>query len=530
MNQTILNESRGFAARKPGDQFIDPTNTQDVATFMGLTLLPSSGQDSFETHQEFLDAYQDWQDENSNNQTIYELNKPISVIRSAMIVNMDTPRGPESFVMFTRDNRRLEGKLTDIPPHIIDNHGGYVLNRATSLSERAGLKPSDVLSGKKAYSPKQVADLLDAARSTAGDQAVDQMQGYLEALANKNGQDYVIVNGAKNASLHQKYLGEWAAPIALITAQFDPKSQLPELEDAILEGNSIKNAKIIYNTNVSEALFDSLIDLKGLQILISSKAHKGGGAAASLKGLYDTIHQKHDQFPDEFWQNDKHIKFKDIVDTIMTNSSIDGILELARSEKIIPIKDVGIIKTLIADNETDSSKLSKQTQELLADYAANQNHPQYNAGKHALASIARNLCKKLNNENFTDVAKAILNKSNVVQMMFITKIQGQDLIAKGFHLIWPPNFDGNIKFYSGKAFSATEIKGRLCFKISRSAADEIPEPDPSLTAPSLTKLELSKKKREAELAVGKITNPGERDKRDIRVSDKIALGRSMKKR
>ena len=526
----VLSESRGFAARKPGDQFVDPTNPNDLATFEGLRLLPDDGTPSFDTNQEFLDAYADWKDNITQARKVYELNKPITVIRSAMVINMDTPRGAESFVLFTKDNRRLEGRLTDIPPHVVPNQGGYVLNRATSLSERAGLKPSDVLSGKKLYNPKQVAALLDGARATAGDEAVDQMQGYLTALVNKRGKNYVIQNGAKNASLHQKYLGEWAAPIALITAQFDPISQLPQLEDAMLEGNSIKNAKINYNTNVSEALFDSRIDLRGMEILISSKAHKGGGAAASLKGIHDTITNKKDEFSADFWRNNKNQKFRMIVDTIMGNTAIDGVLNLAVKEKIIPLNDVSKIKSAISNSDVDESQLSVATQRLMADYAANRNHPQYNTGKHALATIAGKLCKQLNAENFTDVAKAILNKSNVVQMMFVAGVKGTDLVAKGFHLIWPPEFDGSIKFYASKAFSATEIKGRLGFKISKGIVDDTPEPDQSLQAPSLSKVEIAKKKQQAERTVGKITAPGARDKRDPKIKDVVALGREMKKR
>lgn len=526
----LLWESRGFAVRKPGDQFVDPTNPEDIGTFEDLALLPDDGTPSFDTNQDLLDAYRTWKQQTEQQRTVYEINKPISVIRSAMIVNMDTPRGPETFVLFTKNNRKTEDKLTDIPPHTIPNHGGYILNRATSLSERAGLKPSDVLSGRKLYSVNQVAKLLDGARATAGDEAVDQMQGYLTALAKKQGKDYVIKNGVKNASLHQKYLGEWAAPIALITSQFDPISQLPKLEDAMLEGQSIKNAKIIYNTNVSEALFDSSIDLNGMEIYISSKAHKGGGAAASLKGIYDTIHGKQDEFPSEFWNNPKNQKFRDIVDAIMTKSAIDGLLELAAQEKIMPNSDISKIKNSINSKDADESAFSVATQRIMADYAANTNHPSYNVGYHALASIGRKLCKKLNAENYTDVAKAILNKSNVVQMMFVTGVKGPDLIARGFKLVWPPEFEGSINFFADKAFMATNVKGRLGFKISKGVVDDVPEPDESLGAPSLSKVEIAKKKQEAERAVGKITASGSRDKRDPKVKDVVALGREMKKR
>jgi hypothetical protein len=523
----LLIESRGFAARKPGDSFVDPNNRDDVATFDGLELLPADDI-SYATHDDFEAAYSKWRKKAEKKNSVYELNSPISVIRAAMIVSMTTPRGAEKYVLFVKDLKTLEGKLTSIPPHVIPGHGGYVLNRATSLSERAGLKPSDVLTGKKMVKPNQVADLLEPARATAGDAPVDQMQEYLRALAAKKGKNYRITGGAQFASLHQKYLGEWAAPIALITSQFDPLSQLSKLEDAMLEGKSVKTGKIAYNTNVSEALFDSSVVVDGMEIAISSKAHKGGGAAASLKGIHDTIVNKHSAFGAAFWRDERNSRFKAIVDSIMNKSAIDGVLDLAADEGIMPKSDVSKIQRAIKDNTEEN--LTVKTQRLMADYAANENHPQYNQGKHTLAAVARALCKKLNAEDYTDVAKAILNESNIVQMMFVTGVSGEDLIAKGFELIWPPQFDGNINFYSGKNFSATEIKGRLGFKIVKGVVSAVDEPDESLTAPSLVKVDMARKKKAAERKVGKIVEPGKRDRRDPTVKDVVALGRDKKKK
>lgn len=523
----FLAESRGFAARKSGDSFVDPTNKDDTATFEGIDLLPED-QPSFATHSDFADAYAAWKTNAEQTSSVYEINSPISVIRAAMIVNMDTPRGSEKFVLFAKDMKNPEGKLTSIPPHVIPNHGGYVLNRQTSLSERAGLKPSDLLSGSKMVRPKEVSALLNPAKATAGDAAVEQMQSYLDALAKKQGKDFRIVGGAEYASLHQKYLGEWAAPIALITGQFDPLSQLPDLEDSMLEGKSVKNGKIVYNTNPTEALFDSSVVVDSMEIAISSKAHKGGGAAASLKGLSDTIENKADEFGAKFWTEPRHQKFKHIVETIMGKSAVDGVLELAVAENIMPRSDMPKIQKSIRDRTTED--LTVKTQRLMADYAANENHPQYNQGRHALASVARALCNKLNAEDYTDVAKAILNKSNVVQMMFVTGKSGSDLIAKGFELIWPPQFDGSILFYSGKNFMATETKGKLGFKIKKGGGRDVEEPDESLSAPSLTKTQLAAAKKQAEKAVGKIVEPGRRDQRDPTVKDEIALGRAKKPR
>lgn len=519
-------ESRGFAARETGDSFVSPTDPTDQATFQGLDQLPPK-QVAYDTQQEFQKAYTAWTKKNSK-YTIHEINEIRSVTRAAMIVEMLTPRGVEKFVLFTTNNSNLEKKLRNIPPHVVsESHGGYVLNRATSLSERAGVKPSEVLHDHKTYKPAQVPELLDAARSTAGDQVVDQMQAYLTALVNKKGTNFVIKDGAQFASLHQKYLGEWAAPIALITSQFDPKNQIPQIQDNMLDGQPLRLGKVKYNTNPNETLSDSSVVVKGLEVHISSKAHKGGGAAASLKGLQQTIERNFHKFSADFWRDPKHLKFKEIVDTIMNYGMEEGVLRLAVSEGIISQQEM--VKVLTASkNPQEDVKFTKRIQKLMAEYAANERHKLYNPGKHALAAIAKVLCDQLNDEDYTTVAKSILSMSNIVQMMFVTGISGKDLVAKGFDLIWPPKFEGKIYFYSGKNFSATEVKGKLGFKISKTQV--VDEPDPSLVAPSLSSVAKQKQKKAAELKVGKITQAGARDKRDVSVPDVVALGRAKKTR
>lgn len=521
-----LSESRGFAARKLGDEFVDPQNPGDLATFQGLTLIPENAV-AYDSQEEFHKAYNRWLTRSSKNSTVYEINKFRSVIRAAMVVNLQTSRGMERFVLFTLDNKTPEGKITSIPPHVVaPNHGGYVLNRATSLSERAGVKPSDVLHTRKQYKISEVSALLDGARNTAGDLVVDQMQSYLTALASKKGNNFVIKDGAKYASLHQKYLGEWAAPIALITSAFEPKHNITLIQDNMLDGEPLRLGKVEYNQNPTDTLYDSSVVVKGSRVHISSKAHKGGGAAASLKGIHETIQKNLSKFDPNFWRSKKHKQFRKIVDDIILKSAPDGVLELAVEQGIIPATEPPKVTKLINDS---SAKVSfhRDVRALMAGYAANEKHPQYNAGKHALAAIAKSLCDELNAQDYTTVAKAILSMSNIVQMSFIANVQGKDLIAKGFDLIWPAKFEGNIYFYSGKNFSATEIKGKLGFKISKSKVQD--EPDPSLSAPSVTTVSQMKKKQAADKAVGKIVIPGSRDKRDPSVSDEVALGRSKKR-
>jgi len=521
-----LVESRGFVARRTGDEYVDPTDRDDIATFQGLTLLPED-QPQYDSNEDFTDAYQDWKQGKSGK--VYEINSRDRGTKSAYIVNMETPRGFEHYVLFTRDLGKLEGKLTNIPPGVIPGHGGYVMNRKVSFSERSGLKPAEVVKGKQRVRPTQVASLLDSARGTAGDQAVDQMQEYLRALAGGNGTGYVIKDGAADANLHSKYLGEWGSPIALITGQFEPSDQLPEIEEVMNGGKSLSSSSIEYNTNTGETLFDSTVITKTSEILISTKA-KVGGAAASVKGLYDALTKNRDKFPASFWQDDKISKFNDVITTIMDSGAVEGLLKVAATEGIVTDAQANKIKSSINNGKRDY-RPDETIADYMSDYAANTHHPQYDPAKHALAAIARQVTTKLNDEDYTDVIKEILNHSNIVQMYFKTKVQGADLLCQGYDLVWPPQFKGSIKFYSGKFFSATEIKGRLGFKIGQ-GAKMTDEPDASLTTkidPAVARKAAKSAEKTQQQKVGRIVTPGEKDIRDIKVPDAVALGRVKKK-
>lgn len=535
---TDLYESRGFSARKAGDEYVDPTNREDVATFQGLTLLPNDSI-AYESYDEMIAAFDEW--ESGAEGTVYRINDPNNnrvkaVIRSVMIVNMNTPRGPEHYALFMKDLGKLEGKLINIPAGVITGHGGYVMNRDVSHSERAGLKPADVITSDKPVSIRSVSSLLEPARQTAGDEPVDQMQEYLDALAKGRGTDYVIADGAQYAKLHQKYLGEWASPIALITGQIEPRSQVKEIEKEMLNGDSIKQARVVYNNNVSETLFDSVVMLGTNEIFISTKA-KTGGAAASLKGLYNVMNENLlaeavGKFDRKFWKDPKTQRFKKIVDTIIENSAVDGLLRVALTEDIIDNVDLSRIESGLSGEryKKSSFKPTRRLTNYMAEYAANTNHPGYSPTKHAIAAIARQVTDKLNDEDYTEIVRVLLNHASIVQIYFKAVIKGNDLVCKGFDLVWPAVFEGKIHFFAGKSYSATEIKGKVGFKIGK-GADIVDDPDESL------KVKIDDKERAraararekaADAAVGKITKKGERDVRNTAVKDVVALGRTKK--
>ena len=93
-------------------------------------------------------------------------------------------------------------------------------------------------------------------------------------------------------------------------------------------------------------------------------------------------------------------------------------------------------------------------------------------------------------------------------------------------------FEGKITFDAGRSFTATDINGKIGFRIG--AGNKASEPvDPTLlSTPDDQKRQKAQAKaaeKKAQQAVGRIVKPGERDIRDPRVPDTVALGRSKKR-
>lgn len=474
VTESKIFESRGFAGRKAGDEYVNTEDPQDILVFQKLHLLPDTdiayeSVDELETAtRAFVESYT--KDPQKQNKTkIRYLNKANTGTKAAMVVEMHDPEDQtiHLFFYFTKNLANTSGKLTAIPADA--DNPGYVLNTKASTSERFKIKPSDIVKSPAPKDIKSISGLLDPDKNTDVDAALlEQMQAVIDAFANKTAKGAVIAGGAKYKSVHDKYTGEWAAPIALITGQYEPSMLKSAMEEDLLGGQDFAKGKVSFNTNPAQTLFDSIVQVGADNVYISSKA-KGGGAAASLKGLYETLTDpnKRAKFQPEFWEDKKVQKFERIVKAIMEAPSIEGMMAVALIEKIIDKADA----TAIAEgwsgerNRTAKFKPTSNLQALMNTYNANKQHPDYSPTKHALAGVSRALTRKLNAEDFTPVVKEILNHAAMVQMYFNYRIKGEDLVLDHFNLVWPPVYDGKIEFFADKAFSATEIKGRLGFSI-----------------------------------------------------------------
>lgn len=472
VTESRIFESRGFAGRKDGDEYVNPEDPEDILIFRKLHLLPDNdiAYESMEELEVATKAFvEHYQADTTRTSTYRYLNKANTGTKAAMVVEMDDPKDNSRrfFFYFTKNLATTSGKLTSIPGDA--DNPAYVLNTKASASERIKIKPSDLVKSPAPKDINSISMLLDPEKNPDVDpEALGQMQEIIDAFASGRAKGTVIKNGKKFQSLHNKYTGEWAAPIALITGQYQPDILKSAMEADLLGGQKFIKGKVSFNSNQTQTLFDSIVVVGKDNVFISSKA-KGGGAAASLKGLYDTLidPNKRAKFDPKFWEDAKVQKFERIVKAIMEAPSIEGMLAVALIEKIIDKADASAIAKGWHDERNRTAKFqpTARLKELMAPYNANQQHPSYSPTKHALAGVSRALTKKLNAEDFTPVVKEILNHAAVVQMYFNFGTKGDDIVLDDFKLVWPPVYEGTIEFFADKAFSATEIKGRLGFSI-----------------------------------------------------------------
>ena len=464
-----LEESVGFPNRKRGEEYINPHDESDIVLFEQLHLLPEIGNQfsSPEERDGVLDQFL------KDHSPVFMINKPNRGLLGLYIVELSKDGKSEYYVKFVRNLIKVAGVLNSIPAGIkAPNHGGYVLNTAVARSENMPIKPSDVFSKEGPFTAEQIvkaiANRKDA--TSVNNEVVDQMVHAITQIA--NGVQPVIVNGAQYRELHEKYLNEFAGPLALKSGFVHNSEVLDSLFDSI-DGNRADFDKVIFPSDVRGMLVDSYLTDGTTRIGISSKAKRGGGAAASIGGLAMMI-DKH--------KNEKAFKesvineYPDIIELIQTlheKKAVEGLLWALRKFDLIDAGDEKIIKTMIKN--VVKGEPEKNTEDILTDrlqgfiraYKADDTNPKYSLAFHTLAATSRQLSAYAKQLPFTEAVKAILAHASVIQVYMSTKKKGNDLVVDPFHLVWPGDFSGEIALDTAKNFTGTEVRGKVNFKIRK---------------------------------------------------------------
>lgn len=469
----VVSESVGFPNRKPGDMYYDPKNPEDVATFVSVITLPDD-KPAFSSPSERDLAFNYWHQKlNKRNNRVYILNKPLSNMLGIYIVQLDVKGKQEYYVKFLGNTAHLAGKLKAIPPGIKSpDHGGYIYGAKKAESERIPIKPSQIFVTPGPYTAEQIYNKVRRYENDAVPAEVTkQMAYYIKQVMEGNAKSK-IPGAASYQSLHEKYTGEIAAPIAVTVGDVQNPDVLSKAEQSITGGNFFKDAKIEFPISVTTRLIDSeLVWPDGTKVGISSKSGVKGGAAASLEGLLETVDKNRDNPEFQKTVLQQYPAVIDLIEVVANHSALDGLLALYLKYRVLSKADVKLVIDMLNNikegkpqrNTTRKYLRSSKLKHLYKSYNAKTNRIGYNLFFHIVASAGKELEGKLNNLPITDAVKAILNFMSLVQVYIEGQASGKDLEMQGFRAVWPPVFEGTVKIDLSN-LSSTSIQRKIAFK------------------------------------------------------------------
>lgn len=267
-------------------------------------------------------------------------------------------------------------------------------------------------------------------------------------------------------------LGEIAAPIAIASGTL-LAGQWKDAQKNLFEpsGYDFSTPAQISFPGKQEKLVDSYLHLpNGNKIAISSKAGGNGGAKPSTAIIAQTLADKKDEFAaDKTFQK----KFKTIAENIVLLdelSAIDGPLALAVKFDLITKEDSMVLRSIYGKGKISDRKLRDLSPHLFllyksSNYSPDSSHIEYQTGYHLLAIIARMVAIHMNKDSarLTQFFKAVLNKSDLLQVLAKTTTKGDAVCFKEFRVIYPPTFTGHIKIDAESYTSRTKPSRKISF-------------------------------------------------------------------
>lgn len=454
-----ITESRGLSARKPGEMYSRGETDDDKIVFKSLTFYPEVG--SYATASEFMDAWMDV--ERAAGHPIEKVNQPNASMRAFGIAAFDTAVGTRYLAKFTRDIKPVRTQNTffqtkDIP-------GGFGQTDARGSKEKAGYKPSDVLTNFKKQTPKSILAQI-------GERFTTESPEYRAAATIMNSSTFPVAVDGEGMDFKgfRDYFCEMLQPCVLINGG-EVQGNAGEAAALFMGRNGFAGCTVSFNTNVSGELYDSLlVSPEGKQIKLSSKGAKG--AMASSVNLLVALRELEAAGMPQFAQN--YPEVVDILKTIDKGDHNSGPLNLAVQLGIITpdeISQVMSLKQSAGDPNFDikKTKLSKNLKQLYQDRNA-EDPSKIVPLNHLVSSIAYKVCNEINlKTNFSEAAADILNHSAFVQMYTdASKAKDGEFVIQGFRTIWPSKLFTEVTLEAQKSYSSTASSGgKLVFNINK---------------------------------------------------------------
>lgn len=348
---------------------------------------------------------------------------------------------------------------------------GYTSQSTVSQSENIALKPSDLFTSE----PMTVPELLTIVNKELPESLPEDLKLIVPAMLNAvaRGEETYVSGADQYRSIIEKYVGEYAAAIAMLTGNFI-EGAYDDVETQVLASQGVDWSDMTlvqFPTSVTEALVDSYLlnEERNARVAISSKA-RGGGASASLASVARILDEKSDKFEGGFLADNEELIHG--INLLSKNSAVDGVFKTGKLYGFVSDADIKIINYLIKSFDKDTKSLTVRLKKLVRFYPNKENvektinHSNYNLGYRLLASLARKVSNYLNDLNPTELFRAVLAQSAMCQVYAITQKKGDALAFTSFRVVFPATFEGKIVFDANTNFYSTDRpKGRITFKL-----------------------------------------------------------------
>jgi hypothetical protein len=453
----FLSESRGVTARDPGQTYVSDTNPADVLTIQSINIITPPGLMQFETPEAMLAAVdaaipQGGEKINDNNPAMGE---GPSASRAAIIATVTTANNtPQYWVRYIRA----------VPPQGVHTMWqtlrGYKFSQG-SKEESIPIKPTDIIKDESSRTPQALAKAVNTgiAQQVNGTpyQNLAPIMNQAVNLA-LSGTVAPIKGGAEYARVVGKYGGEYLGPIAVVAGgvtKGDITKMLAAFKIKSLAGTTIR-----FPQDAGEELIDSIFTLpNGSELNVSTKIHKGGGAASSLSGVAKQLNDN---------IRKKYPVGSMIIDNLGTMSAVDGPLFVAQALGILDEQDVNDILAISKAERNIRSitnpKVLKMVQAQGYQKDAEKN-PAYRVLWHALTAVVNQVISRVNvMPEFHNAMMAALNNNNYLQLVTDVRNSGKTDITIDYYGKFPAVFQGRPEIRN-KAYFVTGQKGRLGFKL-----------------------------------------------------------------
>ena len=453
-----LTESRGLSARNPGEVYSRGDTADDKIEFESLTFYPKVG--SYETPEATMAAFK--RVEQQAGHPIELINQPNAGLRAFGIAAFNTAVGTRYLVKFTKEIKPVRTQNTffqtkDIP-------GEFSQTDARGSKEKAGYKPSDVLTNFKSQTPESI---LAQIGTKFGAQSTE----YQAAATIMNSPTFPVAvdGGSMDFTGFRDYFCEMLQPAVLINGG-KVRGNAAEAASLFMGRNGFSDCVVSFNENVSGELYDSLlVSPEGKQIKLSSKGAKG--AMASSVNLLKAVQELESAGMTQFAK--KYAEPIAVLKTIHNGNHDSGPLNLAVQYGIISEQEIPQVMSLaqyagVKKFNIDDVKISKNLKNLYKERNAD-DPSKVVPLNHLVSSIAYKVCNEINTKtNFSEAAADILNNSAFVQMYTEAKKTKDGQFVLEFNTIWPSKLFTNVTLEAQKSYSSTSSSGgKLVFSINK---------------------------------------------------------------